>query len=399
MLERALSGLTVLDFGQLIAGPVCGMWLADMGATVVKIEPPSGELARKLGPPWQNGESLAALTSNRNKLGLSLDLKRPEALRVVHRMIGATDVLIENFRPGVASRLGIDHASLSAIRPGLISCSLSAYGQSGPWRDLPGVDGIVQAATGIMSGIFAPDGSPSKVPLPLADMTGALFAVVAILSALRRRDVTGEGAHLDVNLYNSMLMLQQLNIAAYLGSGTLSAPSGSAAPYAAVNEALPTSDGWIMVGAYQDARWRALCSLIGRCDLIDDPRFATNAERVANRAALREILDPIFRTRTSADWMAVLQDADILAAPVADYAEVASSEQYAASGIEIEIDHPKAGSFRMPGFALSRAPAERASPPPLIGQDSRAVLARFGFAPSEIETLISDDIVFTGEAV
>lgn len=398
MLERALSGVTVLDFGQLIAGPVCGMWLADMGATVIKIEPPAGELARRLGPPWQNGESLAALTSNRNKLALSLDLKRPEAVQVIRRMIGATDVVIENFRPGVAARLGIGHEALSAARPGLITCSLSAYGQTGPWRDRPGVDGIVQAATGIMSGIRAADGSPSKVPLPLADMTGALFALVAILSALRRRDVTGEGAHLDVSLYSAMLMLQQLNLSAYLGSGTLPEPSGSAAPYAAVNEALPTSDGWIMVGAYQDERWRALCELIGRRDLIADARFATNAERVAGRTALRAILDPIFRTRTSADWMATLQASDILAAPVADYAQVAQSEQYAASGVEIRIDHPKAGPIRMPGFALGGPPAEPALPPPLVGQDSRAVLARFGFAPGEIDALIADDIVFAGEA-
>jgi crotonobetainyl-CoA:carnitine CoA-transferase CaiB-like acyl-CoA transferase len=399
MLENALSGLTVLDFGQLIAGPVCGMWLADMGATVVKVEPPGGELARSLGPPWQNGESLTALTSNRNKLALSIDLKRPEAIETIRRMVLRTDIVVENFRPGVASRLGIDHEALSAIRSDLITCSLSAFGQAGPWRDRPGVDGIIQAVTGVMSGINAPDGSPGKVPLPLADMAGALFAAMAILGALRRRDTTGQGAHLDISLYNSMLMLQQLNLAAYLNSGRLPERTGSAAPYAAVNEALPTLDGWIMVGAYQDVRWRKLCELINRTDLMTDLRFATNAGRVAERPALLSILQPIFRKRTSAEWLSLLRVADILAGPVADYSEVAGSEQYAASGIEIEIDHPKAGRFRMPGFALGTIGAMPAkAPPPLTGQDSRDVLTRFGFADTEIETLISNSVVFTGEA-
>lgn len=397
MLAQSLAGLTVLDFGQLIAGPVCGMWLADMGATVIKIEPPDGELARRLGPPWQNGESLTALTANRNKLALSIDLKRPEAAGVIRRLVERTDIVLENFRPGVTARLGIDHASLSAIKPDLITCSLSAYGQTGPWTGRPGVDGIIQAVTGLMAGIPAPDGGPGKVPLPLADMTGALFATVAVLAALRRRDATGEGAHLDVSLYNSMLMLQQLNLAAYLNTGTVPEPTGSAAPYAAVNEALPTRDGWIMVAAYQDRRWQALCDLIGRRDLVADPRFATNAGRVGERPALLAVLQPIFRRRTSAEWLPLLREADIVAAPVADYAEVVGTEQYTASGIEIELDHPRAGRFRMPGFALGTAGAARpTAPPPLTGQDSRVILQRFGFTEADVDALVSDSVIFTG---
>lgn len=399
MLEGALSGLVVLDFGQLIAGPVCGMWLADMGATVIKVEPIQGELGRRLGPPWQNGESMAALTSNRGKLGLSIDLKHPDALGVVHRMIEGTDVMVENFRPGVTRKLGIDHAALSVRKPDLITCSVSAYGQTGPWCGRPGVDGIIQAASGLMSVIGAPGTEPGKVPLPLADMTGAMFATIAILGALRTRDATGRGAHLDVSLFNGMLMLQQLNLAAFLNSGTLPERIGSAAPYAAPNEALPTQDGWIMVAAYQPERWERLCDVIDRRDLLADERFATNSGRVAERPALLDILEPIFRTRTSADWQNTLLEADILAAPVADYEEVVSSEQYAESGIEIEIDHARAGRFRMPGFALDgRALPGTPTPPPALGQHSAAVLSTFGFQPEEIETLVSRQVIFSGDA-
>ena len=211
MIVDVLRDIVVLDFGQLIAGPVCGMWLADMGATVVKVEPPGGELGRQLGPPWLGGESLTMLTSNRNKLGLSIDLKHPAAAEVVARMARQADVLVENFRPGVMRRLGLGYDMLRGIRPEIVYCSISAYGATTPWRARPGVDGILQAATGLMSGIGASEGEPGKVPLPLADMTAAMFGTIAILAALRKRDREGAGTHLDLSLYDGMLMLQQLN--------------------------------------------------------------------------------------------------------------------------------------------------------------------------------------------
>jgi crotonobetainyl-CoA:carnitine CoA-transferase CaiB-like acyl-CoA transferase len=373
------------------------MYLADMGATVVKVEPPQGELARGLGPPWHNGESLAALTSNRGKLGLSIDLKHPDGAKIVRKLASQVDIVIENFRPGVAERLGIDHATLSSDNPMLITCSLSAYGQNSPWRDRPGVDGTVQAASGLMSGMGAPDDDPAKVPLPLADMTGALYATIAILGALHRRGRSGEGARLDVSLFNGMLMLQQLNLASFLNSGTLPERLGSAAPYASPNEALPTSDGWIMVAAYQDVRWRRLCALIGRPELADDPRFITNAMRVAERSMLFRILAPVFRTRPSADWQSVLQAADILAAPIADFAEVTASDAYRASGVEIAIDDAKGGALRMPGFAIGEPASAARMPPPQVGEHSRVVLSQFGFKADEIDTLIDHQIIFQGD--
>ncbi|WP_426954320.1 CaiB/BaiF CoA transferase family protein [Muricoccus radiodurans] len=393
MLEEALEGVVVLDFGQLIAGPVCGMWLADMGATVIKVEPPEGELGRQLGPPWLNGESVTALSGNRNKLGMAIDLKHPAAQAVVRRIIPGTDVLIENFRPGVMERLGLGGAALRALRPNLIRCSISAYGQEGPWSGRPGVDGIIQAATGLMSGISSPMGEPGKAPLPLADMTGALFATIAVLAALRRRDREGMGAELDISLYNSMLMLQNLGLATFHATGEVGTPGGSAAPYAAPNEALPTRDGWIMVAAYQQGRWGQLCAVIGHPELTEDPRFRTNGDRVRNRAALRDALFPIFQARDTAHWHATLVAADIIAAPVANHAEVTRTDQYASSGIEVSLDHPIAGTFRMPGFALGSRPAAPRHPPPRVGEHSRELLGRFGFDAAEIETLIVQNVI------
>ena len=393
MIADVLRDVVVLDFGQLIAGPVCGMWLADMGATVIKVEPLSGELGRQLGPPWQGGESLTMLTCNRNKLGLCIDLKHPAAAEVVGRMVRQADVLVENFRPGVMGRLGLDYESLRRARPEIVYCSISAYGATTPWQARPGVDGILQAATGLMNGIDAGGGEPGKAPLPLADMTAAMFGVIAILAALRKRDRDGTGAHLDLSLYNGMLMLQQLNVASFLASREQPKPHGSAASYAAPNEALETADGWIMIAAYQEKRWCALCAVIGRPDLPDDPRFASNEARVANRPAMREALTAALRSRPTADWCDLFTAADVIAAPVANYAEVVGSEQYDASGIEVAIDHPVAGRFAMPGFALGSPPSQPRHAPPRTGQHSRQILARFGFGHDEVDQLVAERVI------
>ena len=393
MIADVLRDVVVLDFGQLIAGPVCGMWLADMGATVIKVEPPGGELGRQLGPPWQGGESLTMLTCNRNKLGLCIDLKHPAAAEVVARMVRQADVLVENFRPGVMRRLGLDYETLRRARPEIVYCSISAYGATTPWKARPGVDGILQAATGLMSGIDAGGGEPGKAPLPLADMTAAMFGAIEILAALRNRDRDGVGTHIDLSLYDGMLMLQQLNVASFLSSREQPKPHGSAASYAAPNESLQTADGWIMIAAYQQKRWCELCAIVGCPDLLDDPRFATNEARVANRPAMREALTAALRTRPTAEWCDLFRAADIIAAPVAGYAEVVGSEQYAASGIEVEMDHPVAGRFAMPGFALGSPPSQPRHAPPGTGQHSRQILARFGFGDDEIDRLVAKRVI------
>lgn len=393
-LGHGLEGIRVLDFTQVLAGPACGMLLADMGADVVKIEAPRGELGRSLGPPWQCGESVISMSCNRNKRGLAIDLKRPGAAEVILRMAGSADVVLESFRPGVMARLGIGYEEVRRVRPDIVYCSISAYGQSGPWRDKPGVDGIVQAVSGLMSVIGAADGEPCKVQVPAADMTTAFLATVSVLGALMGRARHGAGQHLDVSLFNATLMLQQVGLAGYLATGEVPEKLGSAAPYAAPNEALPTCDGWIMVAAYHDERWPALCRVLGRPGLACDPRFRDNPGRVRNRRTLFGILAECFRQRTTAEWQVLLEEADILCAPIANYAQVVASPQYVHNNVTVEVEHPLAGRVRMPGFSLGdRDTGSRLHrAPPLVGQHTSELLRECGFSENEITTLMAREV-------
>lgn len=394
LVRDTLKGLVVLDFGQLIAAPVCSMWLADLGATVIKVEPPQGELARHMGPPSINGESFVLLSSNRNKLGLAFDLKHKDAPIVLARMVAGADVVVQNFRPGVADRLGLGWDALKEIKPNLVYCAISAYGQDSDWRLRPGVDGIVQAASGMMSTILGADG-PGKVPIPLADMTGAMFAVISILAALRRRDAGLGGSFLDIDLFGGMMMLQQLNLSAWLTNGDLPSPSGSEASYAAPNETFPTQDGWIMVAAYQSARWRAFCEVLETQQLLHDPRFASNADRVANRTSLHEVLDPIFRRQTAKHWTDLFLARDVMATPIATYADVATSAGYRADRVEVSAHHAIAGEVRTPGWAFEPgAPDQKAAPE--LGQHSREAMALMRFTEEEIDGLIRSGVVMEG---
>ena len=381
----------MLDFSQVGAGPTCGMLLGDMGADVIKIEAPGGDLGRKLGPPWQAGESVVSMSFNRNKRSIAIDMKRAEGPQLVERMAAQADVVLESFRPGVMDRLGIGYAALSAINPRVVFCSVSAYGQSGPWRDKPGVDGIVQAVSGLMSNIGDETSPPMKVLVPAADMVTGFLATAAVLAALRARDHSGRGQHLDVNLYNSAVMLQQSAVASYLSSGEMPARTGTAAPYSAPNEAFPTQDGWIMIAAYHEDRWRALCAVLGDAALASRPDLATNTQRVSNRAALMAELSQRLAAKTSAEWQTLMEAADIICGPIADYDMLLASPQLAHNGVIVETESAIAGRVRMPGLAVGdrNAQARVRRGPPAIGEHSREILAAFGFADAEIEALIA----------
>lgn len=394
-LNQALAGICVLDFSQVGAGPTCGMLLGDMGADVIKIESPGGDLGRKLGPPWQNGESVVSMSFNRNKRSVAIDLKKPQGPAVVARMAEQADVVLESFRPGVMDKLGIGYAAVAAKAPGIVFCSISAYGQTGPWRDKPGVDGMVQAVSGLMSTIGGEGAPPAKVQVPAVDMTTGFLATAAVLAALRERDRTGRGQHLDVSMYNSALMLQQSGIASYLSSGEKPARIGSAAPYSAPNEAYPTSDGWIMIAAYHDDRWKALCEVVGDPGLAAHPDFATNPARVANRAKLAEALGRRLAGKTTAEWQAAMEARDIICGPIAEYDAVIASPQTEHNRVIVEMEHPAAGRVRMPGMALGDRDAQSRvhRPPPMLGAHSREVLGQFGFEADQIEGLLSSGTV------
>lgn len=397
MLRHSLRGLRVIDFSHVLAGPVCTMMLADMGADVIKIEPPGGELGRQIGPPWIAGESAVYLSVNRNKRGVALDLKCADGREVARRLIRNADVVVENFRPGVMQAFGLDYDSLAASHRKLVYCSISAYGQTGPLRERAGVDGIIQAISGLMSTLGTPDSEPVKVAIPVADMVTGYLATIAILAACNAARGSGQGEYLDISLYNATLMLQQIGYASYFASSAMPARTGSAAPYAAPNEAYRTADGWLMIAAYHPRRWQALCAVLGAPQLERDPRFGTNASRVAHRDALRQALSPLFRQRTTRAWVLQLAEHDILCAPVASYEDVVQSPEYTASGIDSSVEHPIAGTVRMPAFAPGPAHAatadDRDLPAPALGQHGREVLTECGYCQSEIDAMLDRGVL------
>lgn len=395
MLRNALDGLTVVDFTQIGAGPTCTMLLADMGARVIKIEPPQGELGRGLGPGWIGGDAALYQAFNRNKLGVSLDLKRPAAVDVARRLIAQADILVESMRPGVMARLGLGFKDLAREHPSLIYCSVSAYGQTGPYADRAGVDGIVQADSGLISLIGLEGVGPCKVQAPVVDVMTGYVAAMAVLAKLAQRGRDGQGGHLDVNLLNAALALQQSSLTSYFADEKLPERVGSAAPYSAPNQAFQTSDGWVMVAAYMPDRWTRLCQLLELPDLAEDPRFATSPLRVANRAAMVHLLTEVFVTRSTDEWLALLRGADILCARVADYDDVARHPQAQSNGMWASVAHPEHGTIRMPGFpvnsAENNARPHRAAPS--CGQDTDAVLRAAGLGEEDIAQLLRSGAV------
>ncbi len=395
-MSGALEGITVLDLSQGAAGPTCAMHLGDMGATVLKVEPPGGEWGRRLGPPFVAGAAAAFLGMNRNKRSAVIDLKKPGGADVVLRLAERSDVALESFRPGVADRLGIGYEAMAARNPQLVYAAISAFGQSGPWRDRPGVDGVAQAMGGIMSVTGTADGPPVKVGVPAADMAGGVFASQAILAALFARERIGSGQRVDVSLLDSLLAYQVVPLSMFLASGQSPQRLGSAAPYAAPNEAFPTSDGHVMVAAYTAKRWPALCGALGHPELATDPRFDSNEKRVRARPELRAVLEPLFGTRTTAEWIAVLDEADILCGPLLSYPELVAEEHVAKSGSLVTVHHPATGDVSSPVFPgrFSATPGDvTGPPPPLPGEHSAAILSECGFTDDEIAQLLHDGVV------
>lgn len=390
MLANSLQGLRVIDFTQVMAGPTCTLCLADLGADVVKVEAPAGDLSRALSP-WVRGEGVPFLALNRNKRSIVLDLKQAAHRQVALRLIAEADVVVESFRPGVMARFGLDYASVSAENPRLVYCSVSAYGQHGTGKDLPGVDGVLQAVSGLMSVTGARDGEPCKVPVPVVDLMTGSLATISVLAALVERQRTGLGQHVEASMFASAIALQHVSFASYLAEGEVPGPQGNAAPYSTPNEALRCADGWIMVAAYHPARWQALCAAIGAPELASDPRFAENKSRLQHRAALLRLLEERMLTHPRAFWLEKFAAVDIICGPINDYAEVTQSPPFVEAKLMESLQHPVAGALTMPRSvlgAVGERPLAR-SAAPTLGQHTRDVLVELGMPSEDIEAVLA----------
>ena len=392
MTRLPLSRYRVLELAHLIAGPACGMYLADMGADVIKIEHPSGgDASRSVYGSPPGGESPVFVTVNRNKRSVGLDLAHPEGRSLFARLVERADVVVEAYRGGVAEKLGIDYGRLAPVNPRLVYCSLSAFGPSGPWRDKPGLDMLVQAMGGLMAISGEPDGEPVLCGAPVVDTIGALLAALGIVTALLHREGTGEGQRVDVSLLDGALLAHAARLSVFLATGQDPGRHGSAHPYIVPFQAFAARDGWIYVAVWIDKLWEPFCAAIGRPPLATDPRFATRESRLGNRKELTGILEGIFGGQTVQEWMARLEAYDVLCAPVNRYADLVEDPQVRASGMLVEQEHPRAGRIRTLNtpVRLEKTPGGIRGPAPALGEHTDAVLREVWVEAAEIARLRS----------
>ena len=394
---RPLDGVRVLDLSRVLSGPYCTMQLGDLGAEVIKVERPgAGDDTRAFAPPYQGDQAAYFLSVNRNKKSITLDMKRPQGKAVLWRLIEASDVLVENFRPGAMDRLGLGYAAVKARRPALGYCSISGFGDSGIYKDRPGYDVIVQGEAGMMDITGPRDGAPHKVGVAVADLVSGLCAAQGILAALLTRQATGLGQHVRISMYEAVAALLTFNASIYFATGQSPRRRGNEHPTIVPYETFEAKDGWINLGVANDDLWQRFCTAAGEDELRADPRFAKASDRVRNRDVLVPMLRDIIKRRARDEWLRRLDQAGVPSGAIRTVGEVCEGEALKARAMVAEMRHPSAGvvkSIKNP-MHLSATPLDAYAPPPALGQHTREILTGLlGYTAREVDDLARDGVI------
>jgi crotonobetainyl-CoA:carnitine CoA-transferase CaiB-like acyl-CoA transferase len=395
-----LRGVKVFDLTRVLAGPTCVQMLADLGADVIKIERPgSGDDTRGFAPPYMPGtrESAYFVGVNRNKRSVTLDIAKPEGQAIALKLIAQSDILVENFKVGALAKYGLGYEELHRQFPPLIYCSITGFGQTGPYAQRPGYDSLIQAMGGVMSLTGEPDGEPQKVGVPLADLFAGLYGCIGILAALRHRDATGEGQQIDIGMLDAhvaWLANQGMN---YLATGDNPPRLGNQHPNIVPYQAFPTRDGHVVLSIGNDPTFRRFCESFGLAHLLKDPRFATNAARVENRALVTEVLTPVMKERTTSEWVEKLEALSIGGGPINSLRDVFADPQVQARAVVVHMPHaaaPQGVDVIANPVRLSETPADYRLPPPLLGEHTAAVLSeRLGIDEARLAELRAREVI------
>jgi len=401
---KPLAGLRVLDFSRVLSGPMGTMFLADLGAHVIKVEDMKGMDTTRHNPPYAGGESHYFLSLNRNKESIALDLKHPEGKAIALELAAQSDIVVENFRPGVADKLGLGYEALSKLNPRLVFSAISGFGQTGPLRNKTAYDLVIQALTGAIAVTGEPDRPPVKMGLPLADELSAMFSTIGILAALEKRERTGRGSYLDVSMFDTGVSLLSYMANVYFATGESAQRLGSRHQTIYPYNAFQTQDGYIVVAAFTQVFWRKFAVVLGRPELSVDPRFISFAERHKNRSGLGAIIEPIMRTRSTAQWEAAMNKGDVPCGPVNSVAQAIEMEQTHARGMVVEMNHPVAGRLRSLGtpfhfnFEGTAEFMQECRPAPVVGQHTHSILSDLlGYDEDRIQSLAQQQVIRLSE--
>jgi crotonobetainyl-CoA:carnitine CoA-transferase CaiB-like acyl-CoA transferase len=391
-----LAGLRVLELAQIMAGPTCGMMLADMGADVIKVEKlPGGDDARGYREPRVNGVSAPFLILNRNKRGIALNLKLPQGRDILLRMVKEADVLTENYRRGTLEKLGLGYDVLSKVNPGLIYCAVSGYGRDGPYADKPGFDLIAQGFSGLMSVTGEPGGPPVKTGNSIADINAGILAVVGITAAYVHKLKTGEGQVVDTSLMEAAIQQTYWQAAIFFATGQSSGPTGSAHLLTAPYQAFRASDGWINIGGANQGNWERIATALGHDEWREDPRFATNSARMEHIEVLTAAMNGVVVTRSKAHWMEILEAAGVPCGPVHTIEEALTHPQTLARDMVVDLVHPQAGATKALGCPVhfSKTPTRIDRPAPMLGEHSRELLREYDYTDAEIDSFLAEGVI------